>query len=75
MDTFEPRWAYETVGRIFASPVIVDGSVWIGSNDGRLYELDPNNGALRAFFQASERVVARIAYNEKTKHIFKYAYI
>lgn len=70
LDTFEPRWVYETAGRIFSSPIIADGSVWIGSNDGRLYELDPRNGSLKSFFQATERVVARIAYNEKTKQIF-----
>ncbi|MBY0293953.1 PQQ-binding-like beta-propeller repeat protein [Patescibacteria group bacterium] len=70
MDTFEPRWVYETTGRIFSSPVIADGSIWIGSNDGRLYELDPDYGSLKAFFQASERVITRIAYNKKTKQIF-----
>lgn len=70
MDTFEPRWVYETAGRIFSSPVIADGSVWIGSNDGRLYELDPDKGTLKAFFQASERVITRIAYNPDTKYIF-----
>jgi outer membrane protein assembly factor BamB len=28
-----------------SSPAIVDGRVYIGSNDGRFYVLDANNGA------------------------------
>jgi len=70
MDTFEQKWVYETAGRIFSSPAIADGSLWIGSNNGCLYELDPATGALETFFQVSERVVGRIAYNKKTKQIF-----
>jgi hypothetical protein len=32
--------------------------------------LGPRNGALRSFFQASERIVNAIAYNERTKRFF-----
>lgn len=64
------RWEFATSGRIFASPVLADESLWIGSNDGRLYELNPISGTLKNFFQASERIVNCIAYNEVTKKIF-----
>lgn len=70
LSTFEQRWAYETAGRIFSSPKITGDSIWIGSNDGRLYELDKTTGAVKNFFQATERIVSRIAYNSKTGNIF-----
>lgn len=68
--TWKDRWVYETNGRIFASPAIADGSLWIGSNDGKLYELDPQSGKLRHFFQATERILNKIAYNERDKRLF-----
>jgi outer membrane protein assembly factor BamB len=61
---------FGTGGRIFATPIIAEGSLWIGSNDGRLYELDPQSGRLVSFFQVTERIVNRIVYNEKTKRFF-----
>jgi outer membrane protein assembly factor BamB len=65
---WKDRWMYETDGRIFSSPVIANGSVWIGSNDGRLYELNPDTGALKHFFQATERIVNAVAFNKN--HMF-----
>ena len=34
------RWKFKTGGPIHASPVIVDGTVYVGSTDGTLYALD-----------------------------------
>ncbi len=70
LDTYADCWQLQTRGRIFASPVIADGSIWIGSNDGRLYELDPGTGWIRSFFQATERIVNAIAYNEKSRLLY-----
>jgi outer membrane protein assembly factor BamB len=63
-------WSFETGGRIFSSPLLVEGSLWIGSNDGKMYELDPDTGTLRTYFQATERIVNKIAYNKNTKRFF-----
>lgn len=49
-------WEYETAGRLFGSPAVVDGSVFVGSNDGRLYELDDETGHCRSKTQFTERV-------------------
>lgn len=68
--TWKDRWVYETGGRIFASPVIAEGSLWIGSNDGRLYELDPASGTVKNFFQATERIINKIAYDSAEKRFF-----
>jgi outer membrane protein assembly factor BamB len=70
IDTWKDRWVYETHGRIFGAPVIAGRSLWCGSNDGRLYELDPQNGKLRSFFQATERIMSKLAYNTATHRIF-----
>ncbi len=66
MNTWTDRWTFETGGRIFASPIVLNGHVWIGSNDGKLYEINAASGKLKSFFQATERIVNRIAHNEKT---------
>lgn len=63
------QWEFATRGRIFASPIFARGSIWIGSNDGRLYELDPATGANLSYFQASERIVNAITYNQD-KNVF-----
>jgi outer membrane protein assembly factor BamB len=67
---WKDRWVHETGGRIFASPAIHEGSIWIGSNDGKLYELDKDTGSLKHFFQATERILNKIAYNQKERHFF-----
>lgn len=70
VDTGAIVWTFATKGRIFASPEIIDDKLYIGSNDGRLYELDVATGKNTAFFQATERIVNKIAYNKETKRIF-----
>lgn len=46
------RWQYQTGGSIISSPAVdIQGNVYIGSEDGKLYVLDPN-GALQWSFQA-----------------------
>lgn len=64
------RWSMWTDGRVFASPAMIEGHLFVGSNDGRLYELDPATGAKLSFFQATERIVDRIAYNARTRTFF-----
>jgi outer membrane protein assembly factor BamB/adenine/guanine phosphoribosyltransferase-like PRPP-binding protein len=70
LNTGTIAWKFETNGRIFASPEIIDDKVYIGSNDGRLYELDAVTGKNTAFFQATERITNKIAYNPDTNKIF-----
>ena len=74
LDSFELEWSFQTAGRVFASPEIIDGMLYVGSNDGRLYEIDPISGRNTAFFQTTERVTNKIAYNGKTKHFFVLTY-
>jgi outer membrane protein assembly factor BamB len=44
--TLATTWRIETGGQISASPSIVDGTVYIGNNDGTLYAIDAASGAV-----------------------------
>ena len=70
LDSFNERWKFQTNGRIFASPILTEETLWIGSNDGCLYGLSPETGAVKSYFQATERIVNAIAYNPTTKRFF-----
>lgn len=38
------KWAFKTKGKIFSSPVVHNGVVYIGSEDGNLYAIDEKTG-------------------------------
>jgi len=63
-------WTFTTSSRVFAGPLIAENRLYIGGNDGRLYELDPATGKETGFFQATERIVNKIAYNPAKKRFF-----
>jgi len=43
--TNQTLWNYTTDGLVESSPVVVDGVVFVGSNDGNVYALDQHTGA------------------------------
>ena len=70
LENGEKRWNYVAGGRIFASPVVIEASIYVGANDGCLHEIDPKTGEGHPVFQTAERIVNRIAYNTKTERLF-----
>ncbi len=40
----DERWRFETGDGIWSSPTVVDGTVFVGSNDGNVYALDAGSG-------------------------------
>lgn len=40
-------WKFKTGGKVFSSPTVADGAVYIGSSDGQLYALSATDGAVR----------------------------
>lgn len=61
---------YATRGRIFSSASYGLSSLWIGSNDGALYELEPKTLALKQYYQASERFVGKPCVDEVHRRIY-----
>ena len=52
----ELRWKYKTGGPIHASPVIVDGTVYVGSTDGVLYALDAKRWGVKWTFRTGDAI-------------------
>jgi len=57
-------WCTETQGRIFASPVVHNDCVYIGSNDGGLYQIDEKSGVVIHKYQFSDRVVCPLVLDD-----------
>jgi eukaryotic-like serine/threonine-protein kinase len=74
VDDLKLQWKFETNGRIFASPTIINDLLYIGSNDGRLYELDPHTGKNTSFLQLTERITNQVVYNQSTDRYFILTY-
>jgi outer membrane protein assembly factor BamB/orotate phosphoribosyltransferase len=56
-------WKIDTGGRSFASPVLINGLVYVGSNSGKLFEINPKTGTVTGVFYTTERIVNKIAYD------------
>jgi len=52
------KWSFHTQGEIISSPAIVNGVVYVGSNDGNLYAIDRESGAQKWKFPTGARVTS-----------------
>ncbi len=43
-DSYKPAWTYKTQGAVLSSPIIVDGVVYVGSEDKHLHAIDAKTG-------------------------------
>lgn len=50
------KWKFHTDGEVVSSPAVVNGVVYMGSNDGKLYAIDEATGAMRWKFKTGARV-------------------
>ncbi|PKB16220.1 PQQ-binding-like beta-propeller repeat protein [Flavobacterium sp. 5] len=50
------KWAFKTKGKIFSSPIVDRGIVYIGSEDGYLYAIEEKTGKLHWKFQTGGAV-------------------
>ena len=56
------KWEFLTGGFVESSPAIGgDGTVYIGSDDGNLFALDPSNGLLKWAYKAGGSVFSTAA--------------
>jgi len=49
------KWKFATKGQVISSPAIADGTVFVGSTDGKLYAVDQASGAQRWAFETKVR--------------------
>jgi eukaryotic-like serine/threonine-protein kinase len=52
------KWKFRTGGRVYSSPAVADGVVFVGSADGNLYAVDAAAGSLKWKFATRGRVVS-----------------
>jgi len=50
------RWRFKTGGAVVSSPAVVDGVVYVGSNDGHVYAVDAASGTQRWKLKTGGRV-------------------
>ena len=62
------RWKFKTGGPIHASPIIVDGTVYVGSTDGTLYALDAERWGVKWTFRSGDAI--RYAAAVWNNHIY-----
>lgn len=64
--TGDQVWRQETAGRIFAMPVVQDGVLYMGSNDGFVYEIAEKDGTILAQRPFPERVVCPVVFDPES---------
>ncbi|MCY4779391.1 PQQ-binding-like beta-propeller repeat protein [Sphingobacterium sp. UT-1RO-CII-1] len=60
-DSVQVKWKTETGGKIFSSPIVSDGILYIGSCDSNLYALDKNNGNILWRYKTGGEVRSSVA--------------
>lgn len=65
-------WKFQAGGPIFSSAAVVDGVVYIGSDDGFLYALDEAAGTLKWKFETQGRVAASPAVHDGVVYFGSY---
>jgi len=55
------KWTFKTGGPVRSSPVVVDGTVYVGSYDGHFYALDAADGTLKWQFKTGGKIAGSAA--------------
>jgi len=63
------QWRFETGDEIISSPTVVDGTVFIGSNDNNLYAVDADTGDQQWAFEADYRVTTSPTVIDDTVYV------
>nr|WP_315195310.1 PQQ-binding-like beta-propeller repeat protein [uncultured Flavobacterium sp.] len=63
------KWAFKTNGKIFSSPIVHDGIVYIGSEDGNLYAIHEKTGKIYWKFKTGGAVHSSPAIFNNTVYI------
>ncbi|MFC1712455.1 PQQ-binding-like beta-propeller repeat protein [Candidatus Poribacteria bacterium] len=59
-------WKFKTGGPVISSPVVVDGTVYVGSDDHKLYALQARKWGVKWEFEAGDRILYAPTVREGT---------
>jgi outer membrane protein assembly factor BamB/tetratricopeptide (TPR) repeat protein len=65
----EQRWSFETGAEVFSSPAVVSGTVYLGSNDNKVYAIDAMDGTEQWTFQTDGKVRSSPAVVDGTVYV------
>lgn len=63
------KWAFKTNGKIFSSPIVHDGIVYVGSEDGNLYAIEEKTGKTHWIFKTGGALHSSPAIFNNTAYI------
>ena len=66
------KWTYDADGPFWGSPVVANGTVYIGGTDNSLYAIDAETGTEEWTFPARHRIEATPAYSDGTVYVGSY---
>src|SRR5207302_9059260 len=58
------KWKFQTGGQVISSPVVADGTVYVGSSDHNVYAIDAETGAQKWKFKTGSRVSSTAAISD-----------
>jgi outer membrane protein assembly factor BamB/adenine/guanine phosphoribosyltransferase-like PRPP-binding protein len=74
IDSLMIVWKHNTGARIFATPVLIETPigprVYVGSNSGVLYEIEPQTGVITSQTFVTERITSCVAYDQDSHTLF-----
>jgi len=68
-DSYQPAWTYQTGGAVLSSPIIVDGVVYVGSEDKHLHAIDSKTGEAKWKLATETLIDASPVYDEGVIYI------
>ena len=68
-DPDDALWAFETGDSVSSSPTVVDGTVFVGSDDNNVYALDANTGDKKWAFETGDWVQSSPTVVDETVYI------
>lgn len=63
-DSYQPAWTYKTGGAVLSSPIVVDGVVYVGSEDKHLHAIDAKTGLPKWKLATESLIDASPVYDE-----------
>ena len=66
------QWSFTTGDRVYSSPAVVEGMVYLGSDDGNLYAFDTETGVVVWNFTTGGRILASPAVEHDIVYVGSY---